>query len=67
MIAEEKRRQDAELRKKKRVMLENFENLAQKARYNRDEFYREVFTPRSRALLSNYQLLQIVFGFHKAI
>lgn len=34
-------------------MLEKFEKLAQKARFDREEFYREVFTPRSRALLSN--------------
>lgn len=52
IIAEEKRRRDDELRKTKRMMLDKFEKLAQKARYNRDEFYRECFTPRSRALLS---------------
>ena len=34
-------------------MLEKFEKISQKARYNKDEFYREVFTPGSLAVLSN--------------
>ena len=34
-------------------MLEKFEKIAQKARFNKDEFYREVFTPNSMAILSN--------------
>lgn len=33
-------------------MLEKFEKIAQKAHYNKDEFYRNVFTPNSLALLS---------------
>lgn len=52
LIAEEKRRQEELLRRKKQMMLEKFEKLAQKGRYNKDEFYREVFTPNSLALLS---------------
>lgn len=52
LIAEEKRRQEELLKRKKHMMLEKFEKLAQKARYNKDEFYREVFTPTSLALLS---------------
>jgi len=50
--AEEKRRQEEQLIRKKQIMLEKFEKLAQKARYNKDEFYREVFTPSSLAILS---------------
>ena len=34
------------------MMLEKFEKVAQKARYNKDYFYREIFTPNSLALLS---------------
>jgi len=50
---EEKRKLDEELRIKKRIMLEKFEKIAQKAKYQKDEYYREVFTPKTLALLSN--------------
>lgn len=33
-------------------MIEKFEKIAHKVRFDKDEFYREVFTPTSMALLS---------------
>ncbi len=51
-IAEEKKRKEEELQYKRQKMFEKFEKLAQKARYSKEEFYREVFTPNSLALLS---------------
>lgn len=33
-------------------MLARFEKIAQKARRNKDNFYREIFTPSSLAVLS---------------
>jgi len=53
LIAEEKIRQEEQLMRQRQIMLEKFKKLAQKAKYNKDEFYREVFTPTSLALLSN--------------
>ena len=44
-------------------MLEKFKKLAQKAKYNKDEFYREVFTPTSLALLSNKNSWNKIFKF----
>ena len=50
--AEERRKREELLRRNKISMLEKFEKIAQKARYNKDEFYREVFTPNSMPILS---------------
>jgi len=62
MNMEEKRRKDELLKTKKYKMLEKFEKIAQKARFNKDEFYREIFTPNSLALLC----ININFiNFHK--
>jgi len=33
-------------------MLEKFEKIAQKARYNKNEFYRGVFSPKHLAFIS---------------
>lgn len=52
--AEEKRRKEELLRWNKIKMLETFEKISQKGRYNKDEFYREVFSSASMALLSKY-------------
>jgi len=41
-----------EIRRNKNNMLQKFEKCAQKAKYDKDLFYREVFTPNSLALLS---------------
>lgn len=38
-------------------MLEKFEKIAHKARFDKDEFYREVFTPSSLAILSKISIL----------
>lgn len=61
LYEEEKRKQDEQLRRKKQIMLEKFERMAQKARFKKDDFYRQIFTPRSMALLLSKNL--IIFYF----
>jgi len=51
LYEEEKRKQDEQLRRKKQIMLEKFQKMAQKARFKKDDFYRQIFTPRSMAIL----------------
>ena len=52
IISEQKRLQEDKLRRKKEIMLEKFQKLIQGAKYDKDIFYRKVFTPTSSALLS---------------
>jgi hypothetical protein len=49
---EEKRKKEDQIRKSKSDMIARFEKIAQKARRNKDNFYREIFTPVSMAVFS---------------
>jgi hypothetical protein len=50
---EEKRKQEDLIRKDNNFMIEKFEKIAKKNKKNKNEFYKEVFSPINLKIISN--------------
>ncbi len=56
---EEKRKQEDLIRRDKNIMIEKFEKITKKNKINKNEFYKEVFSPINLKIISNFKMIYL--------